>query len=252
MAPSSGRPNVIAHRGYQRAYPENTMAALGAAIECGARFLEIDVHLTADGVPVLLHDETLDRICGVAGVVHRHTIADMEKLSAHEPRRFGDRFAGERVARLSGCRELLTAHPQVRLFVELKESAARAFGDATVVERVVKTLRPVLDRCVVISFSIEMLQEARRQAGCAVGPVVRKWKDRSVVDRFERWPEFLFCDIRGLPQRGDLHIENVDLAVYEVPDAPTAMTLYERGVGYVETYGVCEMLAALGGAGPIT
>jgi glycerophosphoryl diester phosphodiesterase len=140
---------------------------------------------------------------------------------------------------------VLTAHPDVRLFLELKEAAAREFGEETVVKRVVREVEPVLDRCVMISFSEKLLLEAQRHAGCAVGPVVRKWKDRGIIDRFERRPGFLFCDIRGLPREGELAVEGVELAVYEVPDAPTAMALHERGVAYVETFGVCEMLSDL-------
>jgi glycerophosphoryl diester phosphodiesterase len=50
-----GRPQCIAHRGYNAAYPENTMAAFIGAIEAGAHALETDIHLSKDGVVVLSH-----------------------------------------------------------------------------------------------------------------------------------------------------------------------------------------------------
>ena len=50
---------LVAHRGYAARYPENTRESLAAAVRAGARFLEFDVQLSADGVPVLLHDVTL-------------------------------------------------------------------------------------------------------------------------------------------------------------------------------------------------
>ena len=246
---ASDIPEVIAHRGYQRAYPENSLSAILAAIGCGARFVEVDVHLTADRTPVLLHDETLPRICGVDGRIHEVRDERLAELRAWEPGRLGDRFSQEPVARLEACRDLLPASQDVTLFVELKEAAARAFGEQAVVERVIGVMGPMLDRCVMISFSAELLREARRQGGCAIGPVVRTWKARGVVNEFDRRPDFLFCDIRGLPREGALSVEGVNLAVYEVPDADTARVLHARGVGYVETFGVCEMLAELGRPG---
>ncbi|KAG5980461.1 hypothetical protein E4U55_004004 [Claviceps digitariae] len=58
-------PQAIAHRGYKALWPENTMGAFRAAVEAGARGLETDVHLTADGVAVLSHDATLTRCFGL-------------------------------------------------------------------------------------------------------------------------------------------------------------------------------------------
>lgn len=244
-------PEVVAHRGYCRRYPENTMVAIRAAIEGAARFVEIDVHLTSDRTPVLLHDEALDRVCGVAGLVHGIDIDALLELTACEPTRLGEQFRGEPVARLVEVRDLLLEHPEVRLFVELKEAAARQFGEAMVVERVIDTLGPVLDRCVMISFAAGLLLEVRRRAGCAIGPVIRKWGERRVVERFEPPPEFLFCDIRGLPRRGGLRVPGVELVVYEVPDAATAMRLHARGVGYVETFNAREMIVDLARTPPL-
>ena len=55
---------LVAHRGYPRRYPENTLLSLLAALEAGAEFVEFDVQMTADGVPVLLHDADLRRTGG--------------------------------------------------------------------------------------------------------------------------------------------------------------------------------------------
>ncbi|KAF4125677.1 phosphatidylglycerol phospholipase C, partial [Geosmithia morbida] len=58
-------PQAIGHRGYKAAYPENSMAAVRGAVEVGAHAVEIDIHLSADGVVVLSHDPTLKRCFGV-------------------------------------------------------------------------------------------------------------------------------------------------------------------------------------------
>ena len=62
--------HLVAHRGNAREYPENTLPALQSALDLGARFLEIDVHMSADGVPVVIHDADLVRTTGVEGFVY--------------------------------------------------------------------------------------------------------------------------------------------------------------------------------------
>src|SRR5207244_2240185 len=56
-------PDLVAHRGYALRYPENTLVALDAAIRAGAKYVELDVQLSKDGFPVLMHDKTLARMC---------------------------------------------------------------------------------------------------------------------------------------------------------------------------------------------
>ena len=70
----------IAHRGFSGRYPENTMLAFEKAVEAGADGIELDVHLSADGVPVIIHDEWTDRTAGVAGTVKDMTLAELREL----------------------------------------------------------------------------------------------------------------------------------------------------------------------------
>ncbi|MGI9308197.1 MAG: glycerophosphodiester phosphodiesterase family protein, partial [Gammaproteobacteria bacterium] len=58
-------PALLAHRGYQRLYPENTRESLLAAIEAGAKNIEFDVQLAGDGVPMVVHDDNLKRTAGI-------------------------------------------------------------------------------------------------------------------------------------------------------------------------------------------
>src|SRR5262249_58570925 len=85
--------SVTAHRGSSRDAPENTLAAIRKAIEQGADYAEIDIHLTADGVPVLLHDEDLQRLAGVARRPDELTLAELQRIDVGS--RFSHAFAGE-------------------------------------------------------------------------------------------------------------------------------------------------------------
>jgi len=76
---------VIAHRGFSGQYPENTLAAIHAAIELGVDMVEIDVHETADGELIVFHDYRLKRICGVRGRVRTTTFARIRQLNPAVP-----------------------------------------------------------------------------------------------------------------------------------------------------------------------
>ena len=58
-------PTLVAHRGYSGRYPENTLLAYQAAYEHGARYMELDLQLTSDSVPVLHHDVSMQRMAGI-------------------------------------------------------------------------------------------------------------------------------------------------------------------------------------------
>lgn len=73
---------VFAHRGFSGQYPENTLLAFQKAIELGVDGIELDVHLTRDGELVVIHDEKVDRTCGVAGKVKDMTLLELKELDA--------------------------------------------------------------------------------------------------------------------------------------------------------------------------
>lgn len=79
----------FAHRGFSAAYPENTMLAFQKAEEVGCDGIEMDLHLSADGVPVIIHDETLERTTGETGWVGDTSFAQLRRLDASY------RFAGK-------------------------------------------------------------------------------------------------------------------------------------------------------------
>lgn len=113
---------LIAHRGYSDLAPENTFAAFDLAIEHGFPHIELDVQLTRDGVPVILHDALLDRTTSGAGRIRDHTLAEVRALSAgawFQPRDGGPTgFGSEPVPTLD---EVLDRYQgRIHLHIELK------------------------------------------------------------------------------------------------------------------------------------
>lgn len=93
MSPLSARPLVLAHRGFSGRYPENTLAAFEAGLELGVDGSECDVHLSADGVPILLHDGSFARTGGLDRRPSELTLADIRTLDVGSSK--DARFAGE-------------------------------------------------------------------------------------------------------------------------------------------------------------
>ncbi|HET9465640.1 MAG TPA: glycerophosphodiester phosphodiesterase family protein, partial [Gemmatimonadales bacterium] len=85
----SARP-VIAHRGASGHAPENTLPAFDLAVRQGADAIELDVRLTADGVPVVFHDATIDRTTGHRGPLSAISLAELQEVDA------GARFTADR------------------------------------------------------------------------------------------------------------------------------------------------------------
>lgn len=154
------RPLTLAHRGHSIAYPENTMAAFRAAVEAGIDAIESDVHLTADGHLVMLHDGTLDRTTNGSGPIIERTLEEVLTLDAWG--RFGERFRGERVPTLEQLLDL-AAEAGVFLVIEVKgtdHAQSVAIGDA-VADRLAE--RGELRRHLVSSFDHGTLGALRQR-----------------------------------------------------------------------------------------
>jgi glycerophosphoryl diester phosphodiesterase len=238
-------PALVAHRGYTLHYPENTLVGIEAAIVAGARYVEVDVQLTSDQVPVLYHDRTLDRISNRQGSIHDYTAEQLGEFRAFDLGRFGYKFAQEPIATLTAFAALLARYPKATAFVEVKRIAVQRFGNSVVLSRMLRELRPVLRQCVLISYSLETLIHARQQGWPAIGVVVDRWRDRNLAMVRQINPEYLFCDSEGLPRFGKLRFANARLAVFEVTDAALALRLGRRGVELIETYAIGELQTEL-------
>ncbi|TVR91436.1 MAG: glycerophosphodiester phosphodiesterase [Spirochaetaceae bacterium] len=154
---------VIAHRGGAALWPENTLTAFAGAWELGVDVLEMDVHLTADGVPVVIHDSSVDRTTDGSGEVRSFTLAELQELDAayyfsplDAPGDFSLRGTGITIPTL---RELFDAFPDAHMVVESKEDDIAA---AEIILQLVQEYERA-DRTLLASFSHRVLQHFRSQ-----------------------------------------------------------------------------------------
>lgn len=117
------RPLVIAHQGGEELWPSNTMFAFERAVDLGVDVLEMDLHITADGALVLIHDETVDRTTDGTGVVEQMTLAEVKALDAGHywtddgGQTFPFRGQGITIATLE---EVFQAFPDMPMNIEIK------------------------------------------------------------------------------------------------------------------------------------
>ncbi|MET0646649.1 MAG: glycerophosphodiester phosphodiesterase family protein [Pyrinomonadaceae bacterium] len=158
---------IIGHRGASAYAPENTHAAFTQAFDDGADGIEFDVRLARDGVPVVIHDATLDRTALIAGEVEALDSAVLMECRVGQwfnHRKFNRplaRFADECIPTLS---QVFARYSSDVLYAELKcEDAARRAELARVVVEMTLDYG-IADRVVVKSFSLDPLREVKRLA----------------------------------------------------------------------------------------
>jgi glycerophosphoryl diester phosphodiesterase len=239
----AGGPLLIAHRGGSGLAPENTLAAFQQAAErWPVDMMELDVHATADGHCVVIHDDTVDRTTNGQGAVAEMRLAELKELDA------GYRFEQDgaypfrgRGARIPTLDEVMDALPEMRLTIEVKAAAAQALLFAAIERhnakgRVVaagihdheRTLFGMYDG--VISASAEMVRtfwvfhrlhmgRSRRIAADVVQVPERQGLIRVVTPRFVR----------------DLHGQGVPVHVWTVDEPDDMRRLLDWGVDGIIT-----------------
>jgi glycerophosphoryl diester phosphodiesterase len=239
-------PGLIGHRGAAAHAPENTLASIRRAHALGARWVEFDVKLTADGIPILMHDDRLERTTDGRGRVRDRTWEQIRALDAGGW--FSPSFAGERVPTLEDALRLC-ADLGLGINVEIKPCRGRA---AKTTEAVLDMLRrhwpsglpvPLLS-----SFDHRCLERAAALApevprGYLCGRLPRNWRlelDRygcATVNLDHRW-----IDGRRLAL---LRAAQVPVLLYTVNDAARARALLAAGATTVFSDRVADVLAAL-------
>jgi glycerophosphoryl diester phosphodiesterase len=149
---------VTAHRGASAVAPENTLAAMIAAVEAGAEYAELDVRLTRDGEVVLMHDRTLDRTTNGTGELWDYSLEELRPFEAGSW--FGEQFNGEPIPTLRDV--LRYAKGKLKLNIEIKVSR----DEPTIAAAVIDLIRSEEcgDDCLITSFSRDVVEDAKRIA----------------------------------------------------------------------------------------
>jgi glycerophosphoryl diester phosphodiesterase len=153
-------PNIIAHRGESGKAPENTLNAIQRAVQLHVDWVEVDVHLSKEGIPVILHDDSLERItkgCS-AELVHHLTLDEIKSYEVGSW--FNPAFFGEQIPTLDEV--LNIPFGETGLMIEIKSSP---WSPSVVVEAVLNVVKMnQWDTCKLMigSFALSIIQELQR------------------------------------------------------------------------------------------
>ncbi|GMV12504.1 MAG: glycerophosphoryl diester phosphodiesterase [Polyangiaceae bacterium] len=155
-------PLSFAHRGGGKLRPEETLPAYENAAALGAHVLEADVHTSADGEVVCMHDATVDRTTNGSGAIHEKTLAELKQLDAgyHFSTDGGASFPWrDKGVTIPTLGEVLDAHPDAWWTIELKQL------DPSIVDPVIALLdqKGATKRSVLVSFSDDVVHEIREK-----------------------------------------------------------------------------------------
>lgn len=173
-------PRLIGHRGAMAHAPENTLASIAKAAEHGLTMVEIDAKLSADGVPMVIHDEALERLTDGAGLVRDSTAEELSRLDAGA--RFDPAFAGERIPTLEAVLRLCL-DLDLGINIEIKPCPGRSLKTAERIMQVATSVWPAdRDPPLLSSFIWPCLEVARTirpdwPRGLLIGMVGRRWQD---------------------------------------------------------------------------
>ncbi|MCB1859561.1 MAG: hypothetical protein KDI63_14895, partial [Gammaproteobacteria bacterium] len=221
----------------------NSLEGITAALQAGAAYVELDVQSLADGTLVLFHDPTLLRTTGSTGEIFELTRNQLCALDANEPTRLGTTFRNIRIPLLEDFVELLSRFPGSGAFVEIKSESLIRFGLQPVMEKLLQTLRPVIDRSVVISFRSGALGYLRKYAPqVRVGLILQRLDEERRRRTNRLRPEFLIVDKSLLRPKPPPWTGNWKWVVYDIVDPELALRYARAGIPLVETRDIQAML----------
>ncbi|MEC4892501.1 MAG: glycerophosphodiester phosphodiesterase family protein [Oscillatoria sp. PMC 1051.18] len=236
---------LIAHRGFSAIAPENTLAALSAAIAAptlwypgGVGAVEFDLQLSADGIPVIIHDSTLDRTTNGRGLVREKSLAQLKQLSAGSW--FSSQFAEEKIPTFQEALDLLKP-TNLQVYAEVKQGDL--WNTTSLDNFVTKILsQGWYKRCIVTSFNDSFLQQvAIRSPDITLGfyPTTLDDYSQKLRQATSRGNAVLLCEYHLLLAYPILiettYQEDVDLVAWTVDNPTDLHQLVALGVNQIVT-----------------
>ena len=236
-------PIFVAHRGYSGKFPENTLIAYQAAYAYGARWMECDIQLTKDMVPIVHHDENLLRMSGFDADIRELKAKKLTQYSAHYPDKFGNEFITNPFCTLKELSRWMKQHKDVRMFVEIKKHSIETFGIQNTMKAVYKVIKSIKKQCIIISFDSHIVDYAKQKYGLQNGWVIPEWSTKCQQTATEIQPNFLFSNKNIMPSNvKDWWQASWQWANYNVDDIDELPRWVATGIPFIETNEIGDLM----------
>jgi len=230
---------VIAHRGVSGSYPENTLSAFQAAIDIRAEMVELDISISKDGIPVVVHDRTVDRTTDFEGDVQSFSLEELKRMEVGAW--FSEEFRGEEFPTLKNSLELMK--DKIAVNIEIKTEAVSDEIQGGVVDKALQVVKDLdmISSVIFSSFDYRVMEqlnvldpkmakallyEASQSAELLPSELVQKYK----VGIFN-------CSYKQLSEEwiNDLQKHEIPYFVYTVNDPELMRELIGKGVSGIFT-----------------
>jgi len=215
-------PWIVAHRGYKKKYPENTLAAFQAAMDAGVPMIELDVTLSRDRKIIVIHDATLERTTNGHGPVHDYTLEELKQLDAGSW--FHSDFADQRLPELGEVLELVDG--RVITNIEIKSHAYEPHHPPDAIEKQVTELvkkKSQQDSILISSFDSNILEQiSLMEAPPQIALISKNPLERNTVEMCKHFNTFSWHPAQQIVtprQVRKLHIAGIRVFPYKV-DTP--------------------------------
>lgn len=257
-------PTLIAHRGNAGEFRENTITALRSAVVLGVKYVEVDVQLTSDRVPVLYHDHRIKLPNTVDPLHLKGEYVEFAEIT-YEQLKDLQKHLSYPIHHLHDLTAFLLSHPDVKCFVDIKDDGIATHGDA-VFDIVRAVVSPVLDRVIAICQHVDSGVVVANVMFANVGWVIPMLTPHYIrmIDivyhpstyQGEDSAQFIFCDIEEVrravtehpfeQQYGGLpHNERFIWALYNVNTLDDVLFAQSLNARMIETMQVRNVLAHL-------
>lgn len=234
---------LVAHRGDNTHFPENSYAALESALKAGAKYIEFDVQMIADGTLIVFHDKDLIRLVGNQTSIFDMNNADLISMSVHFPSKFSEKFNPTYIPTLKVILSLLEKYPMSHAFVEIKQDSISHFGLNKVMDALLKVVKPYSKQIHIISFNCEAIEYTHSNSNIKTGLVFDFLNNKIKESAKQLKPDYLICPYDAITNES-LWEGDWQWMVYSINDVEHLKEAFNReGISLVETDNIRLMVS---------
>lgn len=226
---------LVAHRGDNTNYPENSYAGIESALRAGALFVEFDVQMNTDKSLVVIHDTDFKRTANNPAYLFEIGDAEMRTISVHEPHRFGERHYPTHVSSLNEIMTLMSRYPKAQALVEIKRESIWQWGLNAFMKPFLKALEGHASQSTVISFGLDALEYTKEHSKIPTGLVFNDYQTSNLEIAKKLKPEYMIISHTILPEN-QLWEGDWQWMVYSINSISDAAKILNRSdVDMIET-----------------
>jgi len=220
------------------------MMAIQSAINLGLSYIEIDIQLSSDAVPIVIHDDNLQRTVGINKNIYDLTSEQIDTylVNYSNSQKYDANML--HVSTLEAVVNMLNEYPEITLFVEIKKQSIEHFGLHLVVDAVLQRLKQAIFDVVIISFVAEVVNFLETKGHFSSGWVVSEFDQKNKQQVQQMQPDFLFCNVNKISHPSDLWKGSWQWVLYDVRDPVYAGELLAKGVQFIETGDIVKLANA--------